>query len=223
MSSAPTTDPKPTTAPKTEPVKAFPDWGTLIAAMDKAREDGDEALRALYRPRYEMAKVHGEGWATHMPLLASVVATARPGPVLEIGVGRGSSPLLVEMCRAMGRDLVGIDSEQPWLDEIASVLTYPSLIHMPDWSALPAWLAEHPVWSVIFIDHGPGEARLPVLKMVHEHADVEQIVCHDVHNPGYLIGFDEYLMTKFKHYAEYVIMPSCTAVVSDVRPYGWTR
>ena len=200
--------------------RIYPDIGTLVATMDKARADGDEELRAMLNPIYERSHYHYDGWGTHAPLLAAVVATARPGPVLEIGIGRGSSPLLIEMCRAMGRDLVGMDSEQGWIDELAD-LPYPELVCMPDWNKLPAWLEAHRMltkshWSVIFIDHGPGEARLPVTKATRGFS--EFIVCHDTHNPGYLVGLDDFLDT-FKFRSDYTLMPSCTSVVSDERAY----
>ena len=54
-----------------------------------------------------------DGGGSHVPLLASVVAIARPGPVLELGVGDMSTPLLREMCRAMGRELVSVDTSPP--------------------------------------------------------------------------------------------------------------
>lgn len=218
MTTLPTTDPKPTAQPKTKPLDRFPDMGSLIAAMDRARADGDEALRAHYNPIYERSHAYSDGWGTHIPLLASVIATAKRGPVLEIGVGRCSSPLVVEMCRAMDRDLVGIDADQNWLDEIAT-LGYPELHCMPDWSALESFLGAGRKWAVIFIDHGPGEARLPVLQTVHKHADVESIVCHDTFNPGYLVGFDAELDT-FRYRYDYLLMPSCTSVVSDVKRYA---
>lgn len=205
-----------------KPQKTFPDIGSLADYMNAARERGDEELRAQYNPMYERSQFHGYGWTTHIPLLASVVATARQGPILEIGVGRGSSPLLVEMCRAMGRGLVGLDSSKEWLDEIAEI-GHRHLTQMHDWSDLPHWLAAWgpmPHWSVIFIDHGPAEARLPVLKACRGHA--EFIVCHDAHNPGYLIGFDDYLDT-FRFRSDYTLMAAQTSVVSDVRAYAGAR
>jgi hypothetical protein len=222
MSSPPSTDPKPTTLPRTPPRYAYPDMGTLVADMDRARAEGDEALRAALNPRYELAHAHGDGWGAHIPLLASVVATARPGPVLEIGVGRSSSPLLVEMCRAMGRDYRGLDSEPDWAEEIRGVLGVDTISVMPDWSRLESWLKDSgEQWAVVFIDHGPGPARLPVTRVVREHAGAEFIVCHDTFNP-WLEGLHEYLDT-FKFRSDYVIMPSSTSVVSDVRAYAGAR
>lgn len=208
-----------------EKLRHFPDMGTLVDFMNRARANGDEELRAQYNEMYERAHGFSDGWYTNIPLLASVVATARPGPVLEIGVGRGSSSLLVELCRAMGRDLVGLDSDASWLLKMAD-LEYPTLIHMPSWDDLPAWLEGPPrfgkasPWSVIFIDHGPGEARLPVLKMVRGYS--EHVVIHDTFNPGYLPGLEEELDT-WKFRANYTLMPSCTSVVSDVTPYAGAR
>ena len=201
-----------------EVMRAFPDMGSLVDFMNKARENKDEELRAQYNFMYERSHAAAEGWGTHAPLLAAVIATASPGPVLEIGVGRCSSPLVVEMCKAMGRDLTGLDSEKDWLGEMCD-LGYPELIHFPDWSKLPEWLAGKN-FAVIFIDHGPGEARLPVTKAVRGHA--EFVVCHDTFNPGYLIGLDAELAT-WKYKTDYTLMPSCTSVVSDVRPYAGAK
>lgn len=204
------------------PMKRFPDIGSLADYMNAARAKGDEELRRQYEPYYERSQAHAYGWSTHIPMLAAVVATARPGPVLEIGVGRGSSPLLVEMCRAMDRDLMGLDSDAKWIEEIREI-DYPNLQHVTDWADMPLWLQAHRAlypWSVIFIDHGPAEARLPVLKACRGHA--EFIVCHDAHNPGYLIGFDAYLDT-FKYRSDYTLMAAQTSVVSDVRAYAGAR
>jgi hypothetical protein len=201
------------------PRKNFPDFGSLIAYMDRARENHDEELREQYVETYERAHGFSDGWYTNIPLLAAVVATSQPGPILEVGVGRGSSSLLVELCKAMGRELVGVDNDAAWLTKMAD-LEYPELVHIPDWNQFPSWLASRGKWSVAFIDHGPGEARLPVLKMVRPCAD--QIVAHDVFNPGYLIGFDDELAT-FKFKTDYTLMPSCSSVVSDVRPYAGAR
>jgi hypothetical protein len=208
------------------PRKTFPDIGSVVDYMNAARERGDEELRKQYEPYYERSQHFAYGWGSHIPMLASVIATARPGPVLEIGVGRASSSLLVEMCRAMGRDLVGLDSSSEWIEEIREI-GYPTLVNVSDWSTLPDLLLEGPIpfrtmseWSVIFIDHGPAEARLPVLKACRGYA--EFIVCHDAHNPGYLVGFDEYLDT-FRFRSDYTLMAAQTSVVSDVRAYAGAR
>lgn len=198
-----------------EQLKHFPDIGTLIAYMDRARETGQEDLRAQYNFMYERSHSYADGWSTHLPLLASVIATAKKGPVLEVGVGRGSSPLVVEMCRAMGRDLIGLDSEQAWLNEMCD-LPYPTLEVMPDWAKFPSWIAKRN-FAVAFVDHGPGEARLPVVKALRGHADY--VVVHDTYNPGYMIGLDAELDT-WKYRADYKLMASCTSVVSDVKPYA---
>lgn len=205
-----------------KPQKTFPDIGSVVDYMNRARANGDEELRRQYEPLYERSQAHAYGWSTHIPLLASVVATARPGPVLEIGVGRGSSPMLVEMCRAMGRDLVGLDSSREWLEEIREI-GYPNLQHVQDWEELPGWLQAHRAlypWSVIFVDHGPAEARLPVLKACRGHA--EFIVCHDTHNPGYLPGYEEEL-DSYRFRSDYTLMAAQTSVVSDVRAYAGAR
>jgi hypothetical protein len=188
----------------------FPD---TLSVLNHIRDNPND-LSAKYLSH--RSRAHADGWGTHVPLLASVLATSEPGPVLEIGVGNGSSPLLVEMCRAMGRDLIGMDSSKAWLDEIRDI-GYPSLLHITDWELLPGWMSDFDKqWSVIFIDHGPGEARLPALKACRNYAD--HIVVHDTLNPGYMPGMDDYLST-FRYRTDYIKMTPCTSVVSDLFPY----
>jgi hypothetical protein len=218
MSSPPTSDPLETGAPRTEPIKAFPDYGTLIAEMGKARAAGDEALYANYRRRYEIAKMHGEGWMAHAPMLASVIATARPGPVLEIGIGRGSTPLILEMCKAMGRLYTGLDKEEAWTIEMATALRCHDIWVENDWSRV---IEHYPgEYAVVFIDNDPL-GRLPAIKAVRGHA--EFIVVHDTWNYWEeLRPMHEYLH-NFKFRSDYTLMPSCTSVVSDVRKYAGDR
>lgn len=55
---------------------------------------------------------------THIPILAAVVAMT-DGPVLELGTGLNSTPLLSEMCFHMSRDLYSIETD-PSLDPESS-------------------------------------------------------------------------------------------------------
>jgi hypothetical protein len=218
MSSPPTSDARVTYPPKSEPIKAFPDYGTIISKMAEARAAGDEALYQNYRRRYEIAKVHGEGWMAHAPMLASVIATARPGPVLEIGIGRGSTPLILEMCKAMGRPYAGLDKESAWVYEMGDALSCPGIEQMDDWVKLPDWLSKnYKRWAVVFVDNDPL-GRLPAIVAVRDMC--EFVVVHDTWNLWEeLRPMHEYLDT-FKFRSDYTLFPSCTSVVSDVRAYS---
>ena len=58
-------------------------------------------------------------WGTHASLLAAAVAASSPGyPVLELGAGRFSTPMLVAMCALTKRTLVSADNDMAWLDAL---------------------------------------------------------------------------------------------------------
>ena len=146
------------------------------------------------------------GAGSHVPLLASVVATARPGPVLELGVGDSSTPLLRELCKAMGRELVGVDTHEAWARKYGAHLL----------SAVPGGLFLRE-WAVVFIDTSPPPTRLELVRLVRPHA--EFIVIHDTDNQGGdLADLVEHFATFPHLYTDESSRP-WTTVVGDVRAY----
>ncbi len=142
----------------------------------------------------------GEG--SHIPLLASVVAIAQPGPVLELGVGEKSTPLLREMCRAMGRELVSADTSPEWAKRFGA-----AMLEQVGGEA----------WSVVFIDTTAPPTRIELVQRMRGRA--EFIVVHDTDNQGGdLAELIEYLGT-FPHRYDYTLMRPWTTVVSDARAF----
>ena len=96
-------------------------------------------------------------WGSHLvPLMACVCATR--GPILEVGMGHWSTPLLHRYCVAGGRRLVSVDENLNWVaqftdmrvcDHTMSQVRYDQFI--PD--------AAKREWSVVFLDHSPGWRR----------------------------------------------------------------
>jgi hypothetical protein len=144
-------------------------------------------------------------WGSHVPLLAAVVDIARPGPVLALEVGYASSFVLGEMCRAMGRRLVAVDSDVRWLERVEGAG------HGERRGAVP----DERLWSVVFVDQAdPHGERIASLSALRERA--EFFVVHDVFSGN--DALDAYLTTfAYQHY--YRAMRPATAVVSDVRAY----
>ena len=143
-----------------------------------------------------------DGAGSHVPLLASVVAIARPGPVLELGVGDSSTPLLREMCRAMGREHVRFDSSPEWCAKYDAIL----------FGDQPTLRYEY---AVAFIDTSPPPNRLEWVRLVR----AEFIVIHDTDNQGGdLTEMVEYLAT-FPHHFIYDAYRPWTTVVSRTRSY----
>jgi len=172
------------------------------------------------RNRYgaEMRQAFANGYGTHIPLLAAVLAVARKGPVLELGSGWSSTLLLNEMCKASGRKLRTIDSDMNWLSQFEKLKSQDhELVHAPDWDvAVADTLGTE--WSVIFIDHAPAERRIVDIEKLANKA--EFIVIHDTEDPTYNYGPT---LAKFKYAFEYRQMSPYTSVFSNVRPYPADR
>lgn len=146
-------------------------------------------------------KAYGEGFGTHIPLLASVIAKARSGGVWEIGVGHCSSPLIAEMCHASRRAYSVWDSDHEWLKSVRDL--YPTVGH-------PVNLA------VAFVDCD-GPERLRWVRQLRD--DAEFIVVHDTDNQGGDLAELLAYLDTFTYRYDYKIMRPWTTVVSMTRSY----
>lgn len=104
---------------------------------------------------------------THLPsLFAALLAT--DGPVLEIGAGMGSTPILRAYCRATEREFVSVESEKKWAEAM-------DVMYDEDYSTLPT-LAKGK-WSVVFVDNAPAIRRGADAMLFKDSA--EFVVIHD--------------------------------------------
>jgi hypothetical protein len=108
-----------------------------------------------------------KNWDNHRPLLwLSLEATkTSEKPVLEMGCGEGSTPYLKEYCEKNNRTLISYDFNKEWADKY-------NAIHVEDWDAI-----QHYYYSVILIDHSPGERRYIDIENLKDKAKI--IVIHD--------------------------------------------
>jgi predicted O-methyltransferase YrrM len=199
------------------PPRSFPDPPAIDYALAYARGTKNvEAEKHLLRLQAR-SNAFCNGYGTHIPLLASVVATAPPGDVLELGVGHFSSPLLSAMCKAMGRHLTSFEEKAEWLDNVRDLeaphhdlrVAADPFNWMPDVDAL---FGTEGHFAVIFIDHGrTNQDRMAYLRQLADRADF--IVCHDTRNTWFA-GVDE-VLDSFKHRFDYCLMTPVTTVVSN--------
>ncbi len=78
-------------------------------------------------------------------------------PVLELGAGHYSTPLLHYACKAAGITLVTLDSDKAWVaqfDDLRSPQHH--IFHVPNWDACDVLDRE---WSIVLVDHAPGNRR----------------------------------------------------------------
>lgn len=173
--------------------------------------------------RLRISNAWGTGWGTHIPLLASVVAVARKGAVLELGCGFYSTPLLVEMCKTQGREFHSAEEKADWAGNFDHLSD--KIERTNSWSE---WRAKHADdfrgrLSVVFVDNEPGTERVPNIRWAAEQ-NPEFIVVHDTLQPEvadteHYAGMSMFL-DEFKYRYDYTHMSSCTSVVSNTRKFA---
>ena len=108
-----------------------------------------------------------QNWDNHRPLLwwALKETKGQTEPVLEMGCGEGSTPYLKQYLKTDKRKLISYDYSKEWADKY-------NANHVTDWDAI-----EHENYSVILIDHSPGERRhLDVIKLANK---CDYMIIHD--------------------------------------------
>ena len=101
------------------------------------------------------------GYASHFPVLAAALAKTT-GPVLELGMGWGSTPMLHAMCAPKLRILNSLETDKNWYKQFESFdCDFHSVLRVPDWKDIMAQFGMSHVlkWDVAFIDCSPGEIR----------------------------------------------------------------
>jgi len=118
-----------------------------------------------------------KGLFSHLYALMRVMPLSR-GPVVELGVGIGSTPFLHWACYP-GRELVSYETSEKYYKIMCGHASKNHEMHLLDnWSNADL---ERP-WSVAFVDHSPNERRAVDAVRLKDWA--QYIVLHDV-NPKY--------------------------------------
>ena len=107
-------------------------------------------------------------WGSHLPALIACCA-ASTGPILEVGCGHYSTPVLRAFANATGRVLVTIETDPEWAKQFRHVRCRPHYEGLEDYAKQE--------WGVVFLDHSPGERRAADAAVFRLSADY--IVVHD--------------------------------------------
>lgn len=106
------------------------------------------------------------GWGSHVPMLLAAFE-ATDGPVLELGAGDCSTPLLHSLCHVTKRSLLTVESNPVWFsrfdalrDEVHDV----SLISQ--WDGFYSNVIDGRDWGLIFVDQSPSDSRAAALARV---------------------------------------------------------
>lgn len=140
------------------------------------------------------------GWVTYRPslvraLLWMLEPSAYPLRVLELGTGVGSSPMfaaLVASCDPGRITVWAVEHDPQWYAQAMPLERHGYSVRMDP----PGDLATTP-FDVVFVDHGPVEARARDLALLAVNPNVGLIVVHDWNVDVY-----SYDKSIFKHRVE---------------------
>ena len=160
------------------------------------------------RPREMVINIE-MGWSTHMPILIKLASITK-GPIMEVGSGIYSTPILHWLCDETKRPLVSYENDKGF---IKLAREYESENHkvrfIEDYLKIP----NTNFYSIILIDHS-GHARGKTA--VHFKNSAEYLVIHDsdvVRKNMYQIAFPE-----FKYRKDYNRYIPWTTVLSNTKP-----
>jgi hypothetical protein len=125
------------------------------------------------------------GYGSHAIVLLAVLYATQSGPILELGMGSTSSPLLHNLAIDQKRLLVSADSDIRWINYF-NYFTLNNTLHKLkhievktemgiEWASSALHVMQD--WSVVFIDHRPGGRRQFDLTLYAKYSHI--VVLHD--------------------------------------------
>lgn len=109
-----------------------------------------------------------------MPVVARFLEETE-GPVLELGMGLYSTPLLDLLCHEEKRELVSYDDDKEWYSQNKEWESdYHKVFLIDNYDEADI---ENRHWSVVLVDHKPAIRRITEVKRLANKADY--IIIHD--------------------------------------------
>jgi len=163
---------------------------------------------------YNLAQVfmkYNPGHASYLPVLIKVLQISE-GPVLELGSGIYSTPVMHWLCLEAKRRLVTYENDPEIFNMNKDFGTgLHEVKFVEDWDKIPIE-TEH--WGVVFVDHKPAERRKIEIARLSKIADY--IVVHDTETQrDREYGFIKGAFPLFKYRFNYRRQKPYTSVLSN--------
>lgn len=151
--------------------------------------------------------------ATHTAPLLTIVANTK-GPILEMGCGDFSTPVLHAICSSSKRFLCSAEGNKSWLNFFTDLEK--EWHHFYYVSSFNGWdkIGNGIRWSVVFIDHAPAKRRVMDIKRLRKNTDI--FVVHDTQDSVEISYGYKPVLSSFKYKYVYKRYKVTTTVVSDV-------
>lgn len=160
-----------------------------------------------------------DSWATHLPMLVRCVAYHR-GPILEMGCGLYSTPVLHAMSHGLQVPLTSIERNPEWgkpFTKYVSPLHDVIIDNTPN-KHLQSLLDHGEYFHVALVDHSPAVLRAQAVKMLANKCDL--IVCHDSEHRLY--DYED-VLSEFEHRVEWREYAPWTTVVSNTMDLSFLK
>ena len=153
-------------------------------------------------------------WQSHRPILEHY-ARKTDGPILELGIGDDSTPLLHEICKDKNRFLISVENDPAWRDKYSHYrCKNHAILYVDDWSKVSIF--KDFFFSIVFVDVAPWEERIPLVKLFKQQMNnVEYLILHDSEHftNNKIIDYND-----FKFWKDYHDYPPPTLVASNIYP-----
>lgn len=150
------------------------------------------------------------GWSSHnFPLIKYVLKTS--GPILELGTGLFSTPILHWLALENNRELISYENYEKYYKLVRSFNKgNHKVIFVDDYDKAEI---ERP-WDVVLIDNGPEARRIVDIKRVANYA--KYIIVHDTEpEVEALYGYKK-AFSDFKYQLQYTKSKPYTTILSNL-------
>lgn len=161
-------------------------------------------------------------YGSHMPILARIMDLTR-GPVLELGMGLFSTPLLHTMCHLQQRELVSYDNDPVWFQENKKWESEYHKVHfVTETETTSGWenvYLEHIHWGVALVDHKPAKRRMAEMKRLANCANF--LVVHDSEQGANKFFKYHWATPLYKYRYDYTNLVPNTMILSNYVDVGY--
>lgn len=156
--------------------------------------------------------IYAPHYCSHMPILIKTFQRSE-GPVLEMGMGPFSTPLLHWLCVDMKRPLVSYDNDSEYFETNKAFANKEHQIFLiKDWNDAKI---EDAHWGMAFLDQAPAERRKEDAKRLVNNTDF--VILHDSEfSKDQYFGYSE-IFPLFKYRYNYRRWSPFTVVLSNLK------
>jgi hypothetical protein len=151
-------------------------------------------------------------YGSHLPVLIQALARTH-GPVLELGMGAYSTPILHAVCSLEWRSLFSVDNDKRLDDWAMNVEDYYCDFHKISW--VDDWdkaLIDYE-WDVALVDHSPPERRVVEIRRLANLA--QYIIIHDSNGRYERQYHYSTIYPLFKYKLDFTALEPSTTVLSN--------